>query len=137
MRIIHKIGFTALLLLFAGNALALDTSGTVLCASIDVHECIDGGGCSEVLPEDVNAPTFFRVDIGNEQVRVSKSGEPARIENIEKLADRTILQGIQAESAKVEGGTGWTMTIENDTGRMVVTATTQQAAVVIFGACTE
>ena len=137
MRTIHKIGFTGLLLLFAGYALALDTSGTVLCASIDVHECVDGGGCKEVLAEDVNAPTFFRVDVGNEQVRVSKSGEPARIENIEKLADRTILQGIQAESARVEGGTGWTMTIENDTGRMVVTATMQQAAVVIFGACTE
>ena len=49
MRTIHKIGFTGLLLLFAGYALALDTSGSVLCASINVHECVDGGGCTEVL----------------------------------------------------------------------------------------
>ena len=132
-----KNGFTALLLLFASHAVALDMSGTVLCASIDVHECVDGAGCNEVLAEEVNAPTFFRIDVEKKQIRVSQSGEPSEIEQIEKLAGRIVMQGVEDGNPDTEDVSGWTIVIEDDTARMVATATTRQGAVVIFGACTE
>ena len=137
MRTIIKICLTALPLLFASHAVALDLSKPFLCASLDVHECVDGARCREVLPEDVNAPTFFRVDMKKKQIRVSKSGEPTEIEHVDTLEGRIVLQGVEDGNPEIEDGAGWTMTIEEDTARMVVTATTRQAAIVIFGACTK
>ena len=137
MKIFTKLSFATLPLLFAGNVLALDLSETVLCASLNVHECVDGVGCNEVLAESVNAPTFFRVDLENEQLRITKSGDPTEVEHYERIAGRVIMQGVDAARQDAEQGVGWTVAIEEETGRMVATATIDQGAVVIFGACTE
>jgi hypothetical protein len=123
--------------LLAGSATALDTSKPLLCASIDVNECVDGNGCSEVLAEEVDAPTFFRIDLGKKQVRVTKDGLPTKIEHLEEIEGRIVMQGVEEGNPDVNDGTGWTITIERDTARMVATATLHQAAIVIFGACTE
>lgn len=123
-------------LLFTG-ASALDTSGPLLCASIEVNECVDGSGCDAVLAEEVNAPTFFRIDMKKKQVRVTKDGPPTTIERVEEVDGRIVMQGVEDGSPNLEDGTGWTISIEKDTARMVATAATLQAAIVIFGACTE
>ena len=60
-----------LTLLAAGPAHAIDTSTPFLCATIQVHECIDGSACESVLPEDVNAPTFMRIDVKAKEIRVT------------------------------------------------------------------
>jgi len=132
-----KMGVVSLALLFAGSAAAIDTSKPLLCASIEVNECIDGYGCSEVLAEEVDAPTFFRIDLGKKQVRVTKDGPATKIEHMEEVEGRIVMQGVEDGNPDVEDGTGWTITIEQDTARLVATAATRQAAIVIFGACTE
>ena len=124
----------AMCLALSGSAFALDTSKPILCASIDVHECVDGGSCREVLAEDVNAPTFIRIDLKKKTVAGRKSVDPDRIKTIESVDGRLIMQGLGVTDAE---DLGWTIVVEEDTGRMIVTATTEQAAVVIFGACTE
>ncbi len=50
---------------------------------------------------------------------------------------RTVLQGVDPGTPDLADGSGWTISIEDDTGRMTITAITRQAAVVIFGTCTE
>jgi len=132
-----KMGVVSLALLFAGSAAAIDTSKPLLCASIEVNECIDGYGCSEVLAEEVDAPTFFRIDLGKKQVRVTKDGPATKIEHMEEVEGRIVMQGVEEGNPDVDDGTGWTITIEQDTARLVATAATRQAAIVIFGACTE
>jgi len=76
--------------LLTGNALAIDTSEPILCASLDVFECVDGAGCEEVLPEDVDAPTFLWIDIGNKEIRASVEGGGSRIDHIEEVEDRLL-----------------------------------------------
>ena len=137
MTLIPKIGLALLLVLATGPVVALDKSEPLLCASIDVYECVDGAGCRSVLPEDVNAPTFFWVNLKKKEIRASKGSDPTVIERIEDVEGRTVLQGADPGSADLADGSGWTMSIEDDTGRMTNTAITRQAAVIIFGTCTE
>ena len=134
-----RLAAPAVLLALAcsGTALALDSSAPILCASVDVHECVDGGRCKEVLPEDVSAPTFFRLDLKKQTVQVLKSEEANKAEHFEELDGRIVMQGVQDGRPDREDGAAWTLMVEQDTGRLVATAATRQAAVVIFGACTE
>jgi len=129
------VGLVALL--SAGTASALDTSKPFLCASMQVNECIDGGSCEAVLPEEVNAPTFMRVDVRNKVIRVLKDAPGTKIRSVSRIENRLILQGAEDGNPRQPDGTGWTLSIENDTGRFVATAAILQGAVVIFGACTE
>ncbi len=137
MNVQSRISLGIGLLLLAGSASALDTSKPILCASLDVYECVDGSGCREVLPEEVDAPTFLRIDMKKMEIRVTEDAQPSKIELSESLEGRIVMQGIEDGNPDIDDGTGWTISIEEDTGRMVATAAIRQGAVVIFGACIE
>lgn len=124
-------------MLIAGSASALDTSKPFLCASIQVHECVDGSGCEAVLPEEVSAPTFMRVNVRAREIRVLQEAPPTKIRSVSRIEDRLVLQGAEDGNPQQPDGVGWTLSIENDTGRFVATAAVLQGAIVIFGACTE
>ena len=127
---ILRIGLALLFFLATGPAMALDKSEPLLCASIDVYECVDGAGCREVLPEDVNIPTFLWIDLKKKEISVSKDGEPTAIERIEDAEGTTVLQGVDPGSSDLADGSGWTIEIEDGTGRMTITAITRRAVVV-------
>jgi len=129
------VGLVALL--SAGSVSAMDTAKPFLCASVQVNECIDGRGCEAVLPEEVNAPTFLRVDVRKREIRVLKDAPATKIRSVSRIESRLVLQGAEDGNPRQPDGTGWTLSIENDTGRFVATAAILQGAVVIFGACTE
>ncbi len=137
MNVPSRISLGTVYLLLAGSAAAIDMSNPILCASLDVHECVDGAGCTEVLAEEVDAPTFLRIDLNKKQIKVTESGQPSRIELVEALDGRIVMQGIEDGNPDIDDGTGWTISIEEDTGRMVATAVVRQGAIVIFGACTK
>ena len=131
------ISLACLALTLNGSALAFDTSAPILCASLKVHECVDGAGCREVLAEEVSAPTFFRLDLEEKTIKVLKSGKLNKAENYEEIDGRIVLQGVYDGQQDEVDSNAWTVMLEEDTGRLVVTAATRQAAVIIFGACTE
>ncbi len=131
------ISLAALSLSFAGSAMALDESAPILCASLDVMECVDGGKCRTVLPEDVNAPTFFRLNLENKQVAVSRDAKPNKAENFQKFDGRIVMQGVDTGDDDALDSVAWTIQVEEETARMVATAVLHQAAIVVFGACTE
>ena len=137
MNVSSKFLIGVVTLLSSGSAWALDTSKPVLCASMQVNECIDGRGCEAVLPEEVNAPTFLRVDVRNKVIRVLKDAPGSKIRSISRVENRLVLQGAEDGNPRQPDGAGWTLSIENDTGRFVATAAILQGAIVIFGACTE
>ena len=137
MNVSSKVLIGVVILLSAGSAWALDTSKPILCASMQVNECIDGRGCEAVLPEEVNAPTFLRVDVRNKVIRVLKDAPGSKIRSVSRIENRLVLQGAEDGNPRQPDGAGWTLSIENDTGRFVATAAILQGAIVIFGACTE
>ena len=125
------------LVVAASQTLALDTSKPLLCAVTQVQECVDGAGCSQVLPEEVNAPTFLRLNIKKKHIRSSMAGEPAPIRYQQSIKGRLVLMGAEQGTENQPDGGGWTLSIEEDTGRFAGSMVVRQATINLFGACTE
>ena len=125
------------LLTCAANATALDTSEPFLCAVAQVNECLDGFGCEEVLPEMVGAPTFIWVDMKKDRIRTNQNSNGAPIANRTEIDGRHILQGAEDGSPDTVDGAGWTLSIEDSTGRFAAAIAVEQATLSLFGACTE
>lgn len=137
MRKLIILSATSSLALVGGTALALDTDKTILCATTQVQECVDGVGCKSVLPEDVNAPDFLRVNVKKKEIVVRPSQPPVAIEHFEEVEDRLIMQGAEDGNKDQPDGVGWTLSINHTDARFVAAIAADQAALVLFGACTE
>ena len=117
----------------------LDGSSTFICASVDVMECLPIKGCNRVAADDVDIPRFIEVDVKNKQIVTGSKGDKRKteIERVEKVDGKLMLQG--AEDGREGGerdGVGWSMSVVEDSGNMVLTASGDGFAFVVFGACT-
>ena len=123
------------LMITSASLFAADFDGTqpMLCASLVVLECVDGSNCETVAAEAVDAPQFITVDLKNKELKLDRSGRPqsAQLRNRESLNGRLVLQGVGTET-----GLGWTFSVDEETGRFVVSASGDAVAFIIFGACT-
>lgn len=120
-------------------AAGLDGSQPLLCASNTVIECLPVEGCRQVSPQAVAAPAFLRLDFASKTLSAAGAdgaGRSSIIERSETIDSKLILQGAEDGIEGVRDGTGWTIAIATDTGRMVLTAAGDDAAFTIFGACT-
>ncbi len=123
----------------SSNAASFDGSVPLLCASATVIECLPIAGCGQVAPEAIGAPQFMRLDFaGNRLTSTAADGteRSSAIERAETVDGKLILQGAEEGLEGVRDGLGWTMAIAGDSGRMVLTASGDDAAFAIFGACT-
>jgi len=66
---------------------------------------------------------------------MGKNQNPSRIENLEHIDGKLILQGAEDGYKEVRDGAGWSMAISEETGKMVLTESGDQVGFVIFGAC--
>ncbi len=57
------------------------------------------------------------------------------IEHQEVVDGKLILQGAEDGYEKMRDGLGWTMAISEESGQVVLTASGEQVAFVVFGAC--
>ena len=121
MKVIEKISLAVgtCLLTTAGFTADFDGSKNMICASMDVMECVQGKSCETVSPEDINAPSFITLDVDSMEMAIKrKEGSAKReIRNKEHLEGRLIIQGVGVDSP-----VGWTLTINEETGKMVITA---------------
>jgi hypothetical protein len=135
MNTITKICSVAALTLTSTSLFAADFDGSkpMLCASLDVLECVDGRGCDMVTAESVDAPQFITVDLKNKELKLNRSGRPqsAELRNRENLNGRLLVQGVGTET-----GLGWTLSVDEESGKFVISASGDKVAFVIFGACT-
>ena len=127
-------------LLTAGQIMATDFDGskTLTCANQLLNECLPAQRCRMVAPQSVNLPNFFHVDIGNNIITGKHDGgidASTPIERLEHLDGKLILQGADNGIEGVPDGNGWTMVIEEDTGKMSMTASGDGFVIVAFGAC--
>lgn len=65
-----------------------------------------------------------------------ESQTPSRIENMERVDGKLILQGAEDGRREVRDGLGWSIAISEDKGKMVLTGSGDQVGFVVFGACT-
>ena len=127
-------------LLQAGLIMATDFDGskTLLCANQLVNECLPAQRCRMVAPQSVNLPNFFKVNTGNKIITGKHDGgidASTPVERLEHLDGKLILQGADGGIEGVEDGNGWTMVIDEGTGKMSMTASGDGFVIVAFGAC--
>jgi hypothetical protein len=130
--LICAVPFTAL----AGS---FDGSKTLLCAPQSAVECGPDGSCQQVSPTSVNLPDFFQIDFKAKMItRITgkENQQGSKIDRMEILDSKLILQGADDGLEGVRDGLAWSMSITQDTGKLVASAAGEGEAFVIFGACT-
>ena len=127
---------TGLLGLFSGvSAAAFDGENVLLCATQVVNQCDEGLDCGEVYPASANIPDFFVVDATNNSISTIGSQNVAVVERIEHLDGKLVLQGADDGLENVRDGIAWTMTINEDSGKMILSGIGDSFVMVVFGAC--
>lgn len=126
-------GILCSLVAFSSPVVAGGLTGAVklICAPIVAVECEASGDCSKGTAESINVPQFFRVDIGRKLITGEGAGGDTRksmISSVIKDDGALILQGAQL-------GRGWSANINMKTGKMVVTASAEDIAIILFGSC--
>jgi hypothetical protein len=143
MKMLIKAGMAILLLLslpIAAPAGDFDGSKPLICATIKVMECTPEGGCQEVTPESVAVPRFLTVDLDKKSITPTGKNDGDRksvIKRLERLEGRLILQGSDEGIQDVRDSVGWSAMLSEETGKFVVTASGDQVAFIVYGACTQ
>ena len=135
MRKLKLLGCILLFLLIAPLAATagdFDGSKALICAAVSTVSCSDGNTCHQGTAEDIDFPQFLRIDFAKNKVTATRNPQieqVTEIRSMERLEDELILQG-------VEGGRGWSLSIWEATGKMVLTASGLEEGFIVFGACT-
>ncbi len=109
-----------------------DGSKPLICAAVSTVSCSDSNKCHQGTAEDIDFPQFLRIDFVKNKITATRNPQieqVTEIRNMERLEGELILQG-------VEGGRGWSLSIWEATGKMVLTASGQEEGFMVFGACT-
>ncbi len=137
-----KLIYTASLCAVAGIAAADDFDGSrpLLCAVATLSECVPGGVCEQVTSESINAPDFLSVDVRKKTLTAVIPGQderpPSMILSSTTIDEKLFLQGADDGVDGIRDGLAWSMAIDQNSGKMVLTASGDAVGFVVFGACT-
>lgn len=123
---------------FAAQAGDFEGTKPLLCSVNTVIECTLEDGCREVAPESVALPSFLKVDFEKKTVTPARAGDGNRnsdIKRVERLGGKLILQGADEGIQEVRDSVGWTAAISEETGKYVLTASGDEEAYIVYGAC--
>jgi len=123
----------------ATGAMAGDFDGSIplLVSVARILECTPVEGCRDVSADSVGLPQFLKIDFTKKSIRPARKGEgipDTTIERLEQVDGKLMLQGAEDGYSELRDGLGWTLSISEDTGQVVLTASGDQVAFVVFGA---
>lgn len=110
-----------------GHANEFDGARVLLCAPVQAFDCAAGEDCAKELPEQLGVPAFMRIDVPNKAVIGPKRTSPILL--ADKSETQLVLQG-------TELGYGWTLVVDQESGKLTATLANREGVVVLFGACT-
>ena len=90
-------------------------------------------------PETVGLPQNFLIDFNEKTVRPSKDSlirRTSKIKRVEHIENKLILQGVEDGVENVDDGIAWSIAISKKTGKVVLSASGDGVAYVVFGTCT-
>jgi hypothetical protein len=93
----------------------------------------------DVDPDTVGLPRHFFIDFEEKIVRPLKDSLIRRIskfKRVEHIENKLIIQGVEEGVDNVDDGLAWSLTISKKTGKVVLAASGDGVAYVVFGQCT-
>ena len=112
-----------------------DGSKTLMCATRYISQCDAGTDCVNVVPASVNIPEFFVINVSGKLISAVNDQRTTAIEHVEHIDGKLMLLGADDGVEDVRDGMAWSMSINEETGRMVLSASGDGFAMVVFGAC--
>jgi hypothetical protein len=104
-----------------------DGSKALICSSIEAHDCELGVTCLRKVAEDLNVPQFIRLDFAKKTL--SARGRTSQMQNYQRSGGMLILQGVENDRA-------FSVTINEQSGKLVGAIAADEEGYMIFGACT-
>ncbi len=122
----------------ASSASFFDGKTPLLCSVYQLFECDPPNACVAVTPDEIQGVSHLTIDFSKKII--TKAGEvsvqKSNIMSIETDVDgKLIIQGIENGEAEVRDGAGWTISIMDPEGTMVMAVAGDGFAVVGLGAC--
>ncbi len=111
---------------------------TVICATQEIHVCALYAGCARVMPPEINAPDFIKIDLKEMKLaarRYDGSYGTLKIDKKTQLPKLLLLQGVNSEPEELKDGLAFSIAIQVDTGRMAGSATTTETVYSFLGTC--
>ena len=93
---------------------------------------------NNVDPDTVGLPRSFVIDFQEKTMRPTKDSlirRISKIKRVEHIENKLILQGVEEGVENVEDGLAWSMAISKKTGKIVLSASGDGVAYVVFGTC--
>ena len=89
-------------------------------------------------PDTVGLPRNFFIDFQEKIIRPSKDSlirRTSKIKRVEHIENKLILQGIEDGVENVDDGLAWSIAISKKTGKVVLSASGDGVAYVVFATC--
>jgi hypothetical protein len=103
-----------------------DGSKPFICAAVEALDCGAGEACAKGTPDDIGAPAFMRIDVARKAVIGPK--RTSAIHYVDRSESQLLLQG-------TELGYGWTIVVDQASGKMAVSLVNLDGVFVLFGSC--
>ena len=121
----------------ASAASFFDGKRPLLCSVHQLFECDAPNACMAVTPEQIGGVSHLNIDFKNKAITRAgvDSKQTSTIDSVETIDNKLILSGIEDGEAEVRDGAGWTISIMDPEGTMVLAVAGDGFAVVGLGAC--
>jgi hypothetical protein len=129
------------LALFAVPAKAgyYDGKTPLLCSIYQLYECDHPHGCISVTPAEVDGMSHFDIDF--REKTITRAGvESAQVSHIKSVTAnidaKLVVQGVEDGDEDVRDGAGWSVSIMDPEGTMVMAIAGDGFGIMGLGACT-
>ena len=140
--VLTKLNFVFVFLLFIIPFISLaddfDASKTLLGSVDKILEINQFKINNDVDPDTVGLPRNFVIDFQEKTMRPTKDNlirRISKIKHVEHIENKLILQGVEEGVENIEDGLAWSMAISKKTGKVVLSASGDGVAYVVFGTC--
>jgi len=139
---VQSVALTSLLLLAFGASSAqaghFDGKDALLCSVYRLYECDPPNGCVSVTPADIRGVSHLDIDFAKKEITRAgvESRQKSIIQRVQTDIDgKIVLQGIEDGEPGERDGAGWSISIMDPEGNMVLSTAADGFAVVGLGAC--
>ncbi len=115
-----------------------DGKKPLLCSVYQLFECDPPNACQAVTPAEIDGVSHLDIDFRKKVITRAGMDSPQKssIKHVETNVDgKLIIQGVEDGQEGVRDGAGWSISIMNPEGTMVMASAHDGFAVVGLGAC--